>query len=211
VNIALANEMARVAEYLGIDIQQSIALANRHPRVNILNPGPGVGGHCIPVDPQFLIDRAPDLTPLIQAARAVNDGMIDHVVNLVDQLSKEEGLHRWVILGVAYKADVGDERNSPALDIADRLVNRGLTVAMHDPFIEQFNRPLDELVLEAEGLLLVTDHSMYLNLDPESLGRHMRRRVLVDTRLRIDADKWEMHGFLVRRLGDGRRARPLMR
>src|SRR5690606_1334435 len=121
VNIALANELARVAEYIGVDAQQSISLANRHPRVNILNPGPGVGGHCIPVDPHFLIERAPGLTTLMQAARAVNDGMIDHVVGIVNKLSHKERLHRWVILGAAYKADVADERNSPSLEIATRL------------------------------------------------------------------------------------------
>lgn len=115
VNIALANELARVAEYLGIDVQTSIAMANRHPRVKILNPGPGVGGHCIPVDPYFLIERAPELTPLMQAARAVNNGMVDHVVQMVAKLSKHDNLHRWVVLGAAYKADVGDERNSPSL------------------------------------------------------------------------------------------------
>lgn len=211
VNIALANELARLAEYLGIDVQESIALANRHPRVNILNPGPGVGGHCIPVDPHFLIERAPALTPLMQAARAVNEGMVDHVVNIVDKLSKEEKLRRWVILGAAYKADVGDERNSPALSIAHRLTNLGLSVSIHDPFVERFNQPFDSIVSGADGLLLVTDHSMYLQLDPESVGRRMSRRFLVDTRLRLDASKWEEHGFVVRRLGDGRPSRALVR
>lgn len=204
VNIALANELARVAEHLGIDVQESIAMANRHPRVNILNPGPGVGGHCIPIDPHFLIERAPGLTPLIQTARAVNDGMTEHVVTMVDKLSKQENLRRWVILGVAYKSDVGDERNSPALEIAGRLESRGYSVAMHDPFIERFNRPLDGLVNGVDGLLLVTDHSLYLKLDPEDVGSRMARRFLVDTRLCLDAHAWKEHGFVVRRLGDGR-------
>lgn len=204
VNIALANELARVAEYLGIDVQQSIAMANRHPRVNILNPGPGVGGHCIPVDPYFLIERASHLTPLMQAARAVNSGMIDHVVNLVDKLSNEQSLHRWVILGAAYKADVGDERNSPSLEIANRLASRGFSISIHDPYIERFNRPIEKLISGAEGLLLITDHSMYLELDPSNIGDLMARRFLVDTRLCFDAHVWREHGFVVLRLGDGR-------
>lgn len=207
VNIALANELARVAEHLGIDVQESITMANRHPRVNILNPGPGVGGHCIPIDPHFLIEQAPELTRLIQTARAVNDGMPNHVVNMVDKLSKEEGLYHWVILGAAYKADVGDERNSPSLEIAHRLKNLGYSITVHDPFIERFNQSLDKAISGADGLLLLTDHATYLELDPEGVGRLMSRRVIVDTRLRLDAPKWEARGFVVRRLGDGRRVR----
>lgn len=210
VNIALANELARVAEYIGVDAQQSISLANRHPRVNILNPGPGVGGHCIPVDPHFLIERAPGLTTLMQAARAVNDGMIDHVVGIVNKLSHKERLHRWVILGAAYKADVADERNSPSLEIATRLANLGLAVVIHDPYIERFNQPLDEVITGAQGLLLATDHAYYLELEPRRVGRQMSRRFLVDTRLRINAEEWEEHGFVVWRLGDGRRVRCLV-
>lgn len=207
VNIALANELAKVAEHLGIDVQQSIAMANRHPRVNILNPGPGVGGHCIPVDPHFIIEQAPELTPLMQAARAVNDGMIGHVVNMVDKLSKAEGLQRWVLLGAAYKADVGDERNSPSLEIARRLTNLGFHIAIHDPYIERFAKPLDDVIDGADGLLLLTDHSAYVGLDPARVGQQMARRVLVDTRLRLNATAWEAQGFIVRRLGDGRSAR----
>lgn len=207
VNIALANELARVAEYLGIDVQQSIAMANRHPRVNILNPGPGVGGHCIPVDPYFLIERAPELTPLMQAARAVNNGMIDHVVNMVDKLSRDNNIRRWVVLGAAYKADVDDERNSPSLEIAHRLAEQGFSVVVHDPHVERFNQPLEDVVAGAEGLLLATDHTFYLKLDPESIGRKMARRFLVDARLKLDVTLWEQHGFFVRRLGDGRSSR----
>lgn len=207
VNIALANELALVAEHLGINVHESIAMANRHPRVHILNPGPGVGGHCIPVDPYFLIEQAPQLTPLIQAARAVNNGMVEHVVGIVEDLSREGNLSRWVVLGVAYKADVGDERNSPALQIAHRLMERGLSITIHDPFIERFNRPLESAIRGAEALLLVTDHSMYRELDPSVVGQWMERRVVVDTRLTLDVEKWRAEGFLVRRLGDGRTIR----
>lgn len=207
VNIALANELARVAEYLGIDVQTSISMANRHPRVKILNPGPGVGGHCIPVDPYFLIERAPELTPLMQAARTVNNGMVDHVVQMVAKLSKDHDLHRWVVLGAAYKADVGDERNSPSLEIAHRLTRLGFSIVVHDPHVERFSRSLEDVVTGADGLLLATDHSCYLELDPQSIGRRMSKRFLVDTRLKLDAALWERHGFFVRRLGDGRSSR----
>lgn len=203
VNIALANEFARIAERLGVDVQKSIALANRHPRVNILHPGPGVGGHCIPVDPHFLIEQAPELTPLMQTARSVNEGMVDHVVSLVQSLSMKEDMHRWVVLGAAYKANVGDERNSPALSIAYRLTNLGLSIAIHDPFVKRFDRPLESLLRGAEGLLLVTDHSAYRDLDPRLVGQLMARRFIVDTRLCLNAELWRANDFVVRRLGDG--------
>lgn len=205
VNIALANELARLAEYLGIDVQQSIAMANRHPRVNILNPGPGVGGHCIPVDPYFLIERAPHLTLLMQAARTVNDGMVEHVVEIVDELSKVEQLSRWVLLGAAYKADVSDERNSPSLKIAGRLMNLGYSIVIHDPYIEKYNAPLETVLHGAHGLLLLTDHTLYRNLDPRKVRGLVARRFVVDTRLCLPVDAWTENGFVIRRLGDGRR------
>lgn len=211
VNIALANEFARVAEYLGIDVQEAITVANRHPRVNILNPGPGVGGHCLPIDPYFIVQCAPHLTPLIQTARAINNGMVDHIVNMVAELSKEHGLQRWVMLGAAYKTNVSDERESPALRIAERLQQLGLSVVIHDPFIERFANPLEELVAGADALLLTTDHSAYLSLDPARIGEKMARRFLVDTRLRLDAEAWRSNGFVVRRLGDGRTLHWVMR
>ncbi|MDI7275987.1 MAG: nucleotide sugar dehydrogenase, partial [Anaerolineae bacterium] len=117
VNIALANEFALVAEEVGIDVWEAIDLANRHPRVRILRPGPGVGGHCIAVDPWFVAEAAPDVTPLIQAARRVNDAMPAHVVDLVKRAVA--GVEKPVIacLGLAYKADVDDVRESPALKV----------------------------------------------------------------------------------------------
>lgn len=207
VNIALANEFAQVAEHLGVDVQEAIAMANRHPRVNILQPGPGVGGHCIPVDPHFIIERAPNLTTLMQAARSVNESMVEYVVNVVDELARKEQLRRWVILGAAYKANVADERNSPALAIARGLADRGLTVTIHDPHVERFNQPLNSVIEGADGLLLVTDHTVYRGLDPSVVAQHVARRAVVDTRLCLDAEKWEDHGFVVRRLGDGRKSR----
>ena len=204
VNIALANELARVAEYLGINVQEAIALANRHPRVNLLKPGPGVGGHCIPVDPYFLIELAPHLTPLMQAARAVNNGMVRHVVSTVTRLAREMNLFRWVVLGAAYKANVADERNSPSIAISRLLVEQGVSVVVHDPYIVRFNRPLEDVVVGADGLLLLTDHSVYRLLDPASIASRMTKRFLFDTRLCVDVPKWEEHGFTVWRLGDGR-------
>src|SRR3970040_809240 len=106
VNIAAANEFARLADRFGVDVWEAIALANRHPRVNILSPGPGVGGHCISVDPWFLVEAASDLTPLIRAARQVNDGQPQYVVELVRRAAGQLNGCRIAALGLAYKPDV---------------------------------------------------------------------------------------------------------
>src|SRR5690606_26369638 len=128
-----------------------------------------------------------------------------HVVNMVDRLSREQRLRRWVILGVAYKPNVGDERNSPSLSVAQRLKDLGYVVAIHDPFVERFNRPLESIVPGADGLLLLTDHTEYRNLNPDVLGRLMARRFVIDTRLCLRVDEWRTKKFVVLRLGDGRR------
>ncbi len=121
VNIALANELSMLADSLGIDPWEIIALANRHPRVNILQPGPGVGGHCISVDPWFLVHSAPELTPLIRTAREVNDRKPHFVVEHVLELAKQFAKPRIGCLGLTYKADVDDLRESPSLEIVREL------------------------------------------------------------------------------------------
>lgn len=124
VSIAFANELSLVAERVGVDVWEAIALANRHPRVNILKPGPGVGGHCIAVDPWFLVAAAPDLTPLMRTARAVNDGKAKHVVDRAAALLDQHPEARLACLGLTFKADVDDLRESPALSIATTLAER---------------------------------------------------------------------------------------
>src|SRR5205809_3040858 len=113
VNVALANEFALIAERIGVDVWDAIRLANHHPRVNVLRPGPGVGGHCIAVDPWFLVGSAPEATRLIQAAREVNDAMPEHVVERLATLVAPPA--PVALLGVTYKAEVDDIRESPAV------------------------------------------------------------------------------------------------
>jgi UDP-N-acetyl-D-mannosaminuronic acid dehydrogenase len=138
VNIALANELKQVCETLGVDIQEAIQLANHHPRVNIHQPGIGVGGHCIPVDPWFIAEIAPSLTPLIQTARKINDSMPHHTALGIVQSMLERGLepeHATVgILGLTYKPDVDDFRESPAMEVVEHLLEMGWKVKVHDPF-----------------------------------------------------------------------------
>jgi len=190
VNIAFANEMSLVCDKLGVNVWELIALANRHPRVNILQPGPGVGGHCIAVDPWFIVDSVPDSTRLIRTAREVNDGKPKHVVNRV--LAKAERFKnpRIACFGLAFKADIDDLRESPALDICKDLAGQ-LTgsVLVVEPNIGELPESLaglanvslcsiQEALREADILLGLVDHSEFRALSAESLVE----KVVIDTR-----------------------------
>ena len=190
VNIAFANEISLVCDSLGIDPWELIGLANRHPRVDILQPGPGVGGHCIAVDPWFIVHSAPDRTPLMQAARQVNSGKPRWVAEQV--LAACRGIEHPTIacLGLAYKADVGDLRESPAVAVIERLQEtcpgRLLVVEPHvetlPPELSQKERTdlvsLETALASSQIILLLTDHQEFRDFDPNLLaGRRM-----IDTR-----------------------------
>src|SRR5215216_6131582 len=134
INIAIANEFARLAEKFGIDVWEAISLANRHPRINILSPGPGVGGHCIGVDPWFFVESAPELTPLIYHARQVNDAQPHFVVEKVKQALGDLKGKQIAALGLAYKPNVDDLRESPATEIIRLLQKEGASVKAWEPF-----------------------------------------------------------------------------
>ena len=185
VNIAFANEVSLLAEHLGTDAWEVIRLANRHPRVNILNPGPGVGGHCISVDPWFLVDAAPDQTNLIRTAREVNDAKPLQVVRQVAEIVRRTGAKTVGCLGLAYKADVDDLRESPSLEIT-RTLRETLTaeVLACEPFVtdEQFTEfplhGLSEVLGRSEVLVLLTDHTAFHKLSADQLAG----KEIVDTR-----------------------------
>lgn len=209
VNIALANEFASLAEVLGVDIWRAIAIANQHPRVNVLRPGPGVGGHCIPVDPWFLAaaTASSQPAPLIRAARAVNDAMPERVCEELSTLLSNVSAPVVAVLGLAYKAGTDDTRNSPALAVARSLRLRGWALHLHDPYAaappdlgESFDSP-QAAAKGADCLLLMTDHREFQALDPAALGPVMRRPLVFDTRGIIDEASWRTAGFEVRRLG----------
>lgn len=211
VNIALANEFARLADRLGIDVWEAIALANRHPRVNILRPGPGVGGHCISVDPWFLVEVAPDLTRLIRAARDVNDSQPDFVVDWMERtLGRLDG-RRVAALGLAYKPDVDDLRESPAIEVALRLVEAGARVQAFEPFKPEAQIPgvptvtsLDDALKEAEILLLLVGHTSLRELNPDEVRAQTSARLVFDAVNGWDQTRWQKAGFQVWRLGVGR-------
>ncbi|WP_299026314.1 nucleotide sugar dehydrogenase [uncultured Thermanaerothrix sp.] len=211
VNIALANEFARLADRLGIDVWEAIALANRHPRVNILRPGPGVGGHCISVDPWFLVEAAPDLTRLIRSAREVNDSQPDFVVEWVERnLGRLEG-RRLAVLGLAYKPDVDDLRESPAIEVVHRLVHAGAHVRAYEPFKPEAQisgvptvPTLPEALEKAEALVLLVGHTSLREINPYEIQTLTPARLAFDAVNGWDKTAWQAAGFRVLRLGDGR-------
>lgn len=202
VNIALANEFALAAEELGVDAWEAIALANRHPRVDVLRPGPGVGGHCIAVDPWFVVGAAPRVTSLISTARAVNGAMPGHAAELVERALGGLKGKIVVALGLTYKADVDDTRESPSEEVVQHLRVAGAEVRVHDAVVRS-EPPVAELARGADCLLLLVDHAAYRGLDAGGIAPGMRRRVVVDCRAFLEPAAWRAAGFDVSRLGDG--------
>jgi len=200
VNIALANEFALIAERLQVDIWRALTLANRHPRVRFLRPGPGVGGHCIAVDPWFVVQSAPTESRLIALAREVNDGMPGHVVDLVRRAIGSLDQTIAVTLGRTYKADVSDLRESPALHVVEALRRAGADVREHDAVLDG-DASVEQLARGADVIILLVDHTAYRALRPDVLGERMRRRVVVDTRGVIAREDWASNGFKVVVLG----------
>ncbi|MCX7799468.1 MAG: UDP-N-acetyl-D-mannosamine dehydrogenase [Fimbriimonadales bacterium] len=171
VNIAFANELSMICEREGIDVWELIALANRHPRVNILQPGCGVGGHCIAVDPWFLVDAHPDLARLIHSARRVNDNkpewVVAQVLRRVSQIRQTGKEPLVACLGLAFKPDIDDFRESPALRIHRTLVAQGLHVVAVEPYADEAAPPdarlvtLEQAASEADLLVALVAHTPF--------------------------------------------------
>ncbi len=210
VNIAIANEFARLADRFGVDVWEAISLANLHPRINILRPGPGVGGHCISVDPWFFVEAAPDLTTVIYAARTVNDSQPHFVLQLVKRALNDLNGKRIAALGLAYKPDIDDLRESPAVETAALLAKEGALVRTWEPFKPGHVVPgtraaasLAEAVSDADLILLLVNHSQLRDLDPLELAKLTPARLALDTVGAWLPKNWEAAGFRLFRLGVG--------
>lgn len=208
VNIAIANEFARLAEKFGVDVWEAISLANRHPRINILKPGPGVGGHCISVDPWFFVESAPELTPLIYHARQVNDQQPYFVREKVKQALGALEHKKIAVLGLAYKPDVDDLRESPAVEVVRLLQNEGTHVKAWEPFKPDANLEgiemapsLDSALKEADAILLLVKHTEFKAINPADIAPKSTARVVVDCVNGWNREQWEDAGFHVFRLG----------
>ena len=183
VNIALVNELAMICNHLGADILQITQLANYHPRVQLMQPGPGVGGHCLAVDPYFIIEKAPHLSRLISTARQVNQGMPDYIVKAVCQLTASRSSVKVGVLGVGYKGNVDDTRESPALIVIDRLKNAGFDVAVYDPYVWMpLSQDIYQVFYQADLILILTDHTVFTDIDFDTMTKTMRDPVVLDTR-----------------------------
>ena len=182
VNIALANELAMIADGLGLDFEEIRTAANSQPYSHIHRPGPGVGGACIPVYPRFLIGNALEagvIPELILTARRINDGMSEYFVSLAEGLAGGLVGKRVAVLGLAFRGDVADKRLSPTYDLATELVKRGASVIVHDPYFaddELLSRisvtvtsSLSEALRGADLVIVATDHSEYASLSDEIL------------------------------------------
>jgi UDP-N-acetyl-D-mannosaminuronic acid dehydrogenase len=209
VNIAIANEFARLAERFGVDVWEAISLANLHPRINILSPGPGVGGHCISVDPWFFVETAPDLTPLIYTARKVNDEQPHYVMALVQKALGSLQGKKIAALGLAYKPDVDDLRESPAAEVAHLLIDAGADVRAFEPF-KTGGLPgipmcptLKETIKDADLILLLVRHAQFRAMDPSAVAALTPARLVVDTVNAWNAPAWKEAGFQMFRLGAG--------
>ena len=205
INIALANEFAQIAEEAGVNVWDAIELANKHPRVNILKPGPGVGGHCIAVDPWFLTEDSTK-SRIITLAREINDGMPVYVMHIVKDMLKDIKKPSVTIFGVAYKADVGDTRETPALKFIRLAEKEGFRIRVYDPYVTdgKFEYPvlsMDDAISDSDCIVVLTDHSEFKSLPTDKIGGLMRTRRIFDTRDCIDHEQWQKSGFEIRVLG----------
>lgn len=207
VNVALANEFSQIAEESGVNIWEAIELANKHPRVSILKPGPGVGGPCLPIDPWFLA-RDSARSRIVSLAREINDSMSYRVLRLVKELVGGTKNVTITVLGVSYKGNVDDIEETPALRFVQLAENEGYTVKINDPWVKHFEYqlcPLEEAIQDSDCLVLITDHSQFKQIEPQKVSMLVRNKNLVDTRNVLDHKKWEQAGFKIKVLGDGTR------
>lgn len=211
VEIAFVNELAILCECLGVDVWRVRELINTSDYHDLLRPGPGIGGHCIPKDPWLLLSacpRLPGMSSLIEASRRLNDMMPgyvgDAVIDLLNYAWEKENsgwFWRVAILGMAYRAGTKDARNSPSAELAYHLGVNGIEVVLHDPLVEQYSGQSIENVLEGvDAAVLMVAHDEYKHLDWNELGRAMRQRILVDCQNLVSEPP---EGFLFSGLGRG--------
>ncbi len=179
VNIALANELAKICAEIGVNALDVIKMANKHPRVNLHSPGPGVGGHCLAIDPYFIYAKAPETAKIIKLARDTNNSMPDFVCEYVKKIIPSGKI---AVFGVSYKGNSDDDRESPAFEIIDKLCNN-YEVAIYDPHINNPNFvSFDEAIKKANLILVLCDHDEFKHLDFNLIKESMENAVIFDTK-----------------------------
>ena len=179
VNIALANELAKICTEIGVNALDVIKMANKHPRVNLHSPGPGVGGHCLAIDPYFIYAKAPQKAKIIKLARDTNNSMPKFVCENVKKIISNGKI---AILGVSYKGNTGDDRESPAYEIIQEL-SKDFKIDIHDPHIKNPNFvSLDEATKNADLILVLCDHNEFKELDYDLISKNMSKPIIFDTK-----------------------------
>ena len=200
VNIALANEFALICEQLDVDIYDAIALANRHPRVKIHAPGPGVGGYCLPKDPWFLIGNIlTENSELIRSAFQVNEKMPFHVADLITKALRKKGKNikrsRITIFGLAYKGNIADTRNSPSKTLISYLKKKGASICVYDPHAkgddERTCTDIIACVNNADAIIVMCDHDEFKKIDFDELLQNTNDAIIIDTRNIVRRSKKE--------------------
>jgi len=202
INIAIANEFSRLAQKFDVDIWEAIEIANLHPRVEILRPGVGVGGHCISVDPWFLVEAAPETAQLIKTARGINDEQPAFVAGLIEEAADSLVGKKVAFLGLAFKPNVDDIRESPAVHLAHHLQTRGAVVDAYEPFKENAGLTgihqvtnLEDALQDADIIVLAVGHEQFKDLDPHLIHEKTKANLVFDAVNSWDKAAWENAGF----------------
>lgn len=206
VNIALANELAKLCEKMGINAWEVIKLSNKHPRVNIHQPGPGVGGHCLAVDPWFIVEKLPETAQIIKLSRMTNDSMPHHVYDRCREiLAGVSGKKKVTILGMTYKPNIDDIRESPILELIDLFEKESeFEVTVVDPHVTEFRGLEKDLYRAAEGshmVLLGVNHSEFEQIDFKRLRDVVALPNVFDARNFLNKKKVTDAGFAYHLLG----------
>jgi UDP-N-acetyl-D-mannosaminuronic acid dehydrogenase len=184
VNIALANEVAKVCNELEINVLEVIEMANKHPRVNLHTPGPGVGGHCLAVDPYFIVAKAPETAKLINLSRSINCSMPEYVVENINLLMEKVKGNTVTLFGLTYKGNVDDIRESPAIEVMDLLKSQGrYEIRAYDPHVNSsiVMDTMEAAVHKSDLVVVLTDHNEFKMVDTDAL-KNMRNKRVFDTR-----------------------------
>ena len=204
VNIALSNELLLICDKLNINVWEVIEYSNKHPRVNLHTPGPGVGGHCLAVDPWFIIEKEPELSNIIKSSRLLNDSMPESVYNKIDKILQKDKSKKITILGITYKANTDDMRESPIIKLIDKLLKNNYNVKVFDPYIKDFQincQSILEACKDSDLLILGVNHDYFKNLPLDEIKTTMKGNLILDTRNFLDKEEVEKSGFIYKLLG----------
>ncbi|GMQ63091.1 nucleotide sugar dehydrogenase [Vallitalea maricola] len=208
VNIALANELAMICEQMNINVWDVIKFSNKHPRVNLHQPGPGVGGHCIAVDPWFIVEKFPETAKMITLSRNINDSMPEYVFNKSRKILGTLKDKKVTILGITYKPDVDDMRESPIIELIELLEEvSGIAISIHDPYVQDFKyleKDIYTACKDSDLVILGVNHKLFSDANMDRIYKDMKQANILDTRNFFDEKILEEIGFNYNLLGKGK-------